>query len=265
VQVINGIVSFAVSIGIIIAVLIAAYAGFLLVINPVAPENREKAKGMFINAAIGLVIVLASWLIVNTVLGILGAGDVNTLTSQVLTGGDTCIQVKTTPSLFSGSDALGVTGTGTTPSGVTATPVSGDESAVRQKFSAAGVSVNKSACPNGYKYSDVSGGCTSVGGMRQATVDQVIAIKNAVGSGITVTGGSELGHASGTYSHGNGYKVDLSQGSAALNAYLNGLTHTGSRGGDSGGLIYTDKCGNQYVQESDHWDVTVYKVCDPPK
>lgn len=109
IQVINNIVQFAIYGGIIICVLIFAYAGFLLVTNAAVPENRAKAKGMFINAAIGLILVLASWLIVNTVLGILGAGDVGSLTSSLMTGGDTCITAKTTPSLFSGSDSLGVT------------------------------------------------------------------------------------------------------------------------------------------------------------
>jgi len=53
---VNGLVSFAISIGIVIAILVLVYAAFLLVLNPLNAENRSKAKGMLLNAAIGLVI-----------------------------------------------------------------------------------------------------------------------------------------------------------------------------------------------------------------
>jgi len=33
----------------------------------------------------------------------------------------------------------------------------------------------------------------------------------------------------------------------------------GKRNGDT---IYLDKCKNQYVQESDHWDITVFRFCN---
>jgi hypothetical protein len=105
-----------------------------------------------------------------------------------------------------------------------------------------------------------------VGGMQQATIQQIINIAVACGGvlnrcGVIVTGGTEPGHESGQYSHGTGYKVDLTLNSAMLNAYLQKLPLTGERGGDSGGPIRTDSCGNQYVQEANHWDITVTKAC----
>ncbi len=49
-----------------------AYAGFLLVTSGGETSKKEKAKKIFTNVAIGLIIVVAAWLIVNTVLSIVG-------------------------------------------------------------------------------------------------------------------------------------------------------------------------------------------------
>ncbi|KAF9261396.1 hypothetical protein L218DRAFT_495265 [Marasmius fiardii PR-910] len=52
--------------------------------------------------------------------------------------------------------------------------------------------------------------CTSYDGILSGTVDGVITLKHASGvSSLVITGGTEVGHASGTYSHANGYKVDV--------------------------------------------------------
>jgi hypothetical protein len=67
------IVNLAAYLGIFIAVLIIAYAGFLWVLNPISPENRSQARQILINAAIGLVLTLGAWLLVNTLITLLGA------------------------------------------------------------------------------------------------------------------------------------------------------------------------------------------------
>ncbi|HLF66458.1 MAG TPA: pilin, partial [Gammaproteobacteria bacterium] len=54
-----------------IAAIMFAYAGFLL-ITAQGGEAKTKAKGIFTNAVIGLVIAVAAWLIVTTILWILG-------------------------------------------------------------------------------------------------------------------------------------------------------------------------------------------------
>ena len=41
------------------------------------------------------------------------------------------------------------------------------------------------------------------------TVSGIKTFKSVSGCAITITGGTEIGHASGTYSHWNGYKVDV--------------------------------------------------------
>jgi hypothetical protein len=98
---------------------------------------------------------------------------------------------------------------------------------------------------------------TSLEGIRRATIDALITLKRASGAEIVVTGGTEStgGHASGTYSHGNGYKVDL-----RLNSTLDNYIETRfAKAGTVGGYpAYKSSSGNLYVKEGNHWDVTVY-------
>jgi len=54
------------------AAIMFAYAGFVLVTSGGSTEKRGKAKKIFINVAIGLVLIAAAFLIVDTVLRILG-------------------------------------------------------------------------------------------------------------------------------------------------------------------------------------------------
>ncbi|MGW3463749.1 peptidoglycan-binding domain-containing protein, partial [Streptomyces olivaceoviridis] len=59
--------------------------------------------------------------------------------------------------------------------------------------------------------------CTSLQDIRARTVDGVIALKRKSGCRIVITGGTEVGHAGGTYSHWNGYKVDVARTSCVTN------------------------------------------------
>jgi hypothetical protein len=72
--------------------------------------------------------------------------------------------------------------------------------------------------------------CTSYEGINQDTVSAAIALKDACGGcEILITGGTESGHASGTYSHANGYKLDLKL-VPALESYIrSAFTQTGDR------------------------------------
>lgn len=264
---IQNIINFGISLGIIAATFALAYAGFVWMTGGSNPEARSKGRDMLLNVFIGLVILLTAWLVVDFIMKKLyvgedGSKDFGPWNSILAaTPGDECI-APTKPSKIGGLIGggliaeLGGTGTQVHPA---ATPVNGNEAAVRAQFASAGISINNAPCPansNGQ-------GCTNVGGMRQATISQIININTACGNcGIVVTGGSEPGHAtSGTYNHPNGYKVDLRNSNSKLNALLNGLTHTGARGGDSGGPIFKDACGNEYVNESDHWDIKIFQPC----
>lgn len=98
--------------------------------------------------------------------------------------------------------------------------------------------------------------CTSLTGVRQATISGAITLKNASGCALNVTGGTEVGHAGGTYSHGNGYKLDFSLSSCLTSYVQNTFTYVGTRG--DGAALYRAGSGNEYAKEGNHWDVTYY-------
>lgn len=93
--------------------------------------------------------------------------------------------------------------------------------------------------------------CTSLEQIRRPTIEGVRTLKRASRCSITVTGGTERGHASGTYSHWNGYKVDL-----ALNSCL--TTYIKKNFRYIGGSKWKSASGNIYYLERDHWDVTYF-------
>jgi len=245
----NNLIKFVLSFAVIIAILVIAYAGFLLVLTPTNPENRGTARGLLLNAAIGLVLALSAWLIVNTILITLTDGeDIGTFTGFIGgNGGGDCIEPKEGSPVSQGGGTL----TGSNQSAII-----GNEKIVRDTLAKNGISVNKNPCPAGVNYTSVAGGCTTVAGLRESTVQQVVNIKNICGP-VMVTGGNELGHSSG---HTNGDKVDLSTG---IDSCIKGgsggfFERSGSRGSDE---RYLDDCGNEYVREDDHWDVKVIKAC----
>lgn len=93
--------------------------------------------------------------------------------------------------------------------------------------------------------------CTSLDQVNSATIQGAITLKGATGCAMTVTGGTETGHASGTYSHWNGYKLDFAMSSCLTN-YITG-TFT-----SIGGSKWQSGSGNIYYNESNHWDVTYH-------
>ncbi|PGH50910.1 hypothetical protein [Streptomyces sp. Ru87] len=98
--------------------------------------------------------------------------------------------------------------------------------------------------------------CTSFEQVNLATIQGAATLKSASGCALTVTGGTETGHASGTYSHWNGYKLDFSP-TGCLSGYITGtFTYIGERG--DGAAQYEAASGNVYARESNHWDVTYY-------
>ncbi|MGA8116426.1 MAG: hypothetical protein WCA46_22455 [Actinocatenispora sp.] len=98
--------------------------------------------------------------------------------------------------------------------------------------------------------------CTSYDQINQATVSGIITLKHASGCAINITGGTEVGHASGTYSHYNGYKLDISHNSCIDNYVHSAFTRIGNRG--DGYPQWQAGSGNLYCDEGNHWDITYY-------
>ncbi|ONK12961.1 hypothetical protein [Streptomyces sp. MP131-18] len=98
--------------------------------------------------------------------------------------------------------------------------------------------------------------CTSFEQLNLASAQGAQTLKSASGCALNVTGGTETGHAGGTYSHWNGYKLDFGL-SSCLNSYVtSAFTYIGERG--DGAALYESASGNVYARESNHWDVTYY-------
>lgn len=98
--------------------------------------------------------------------------------------------------------------------------------------------------------------CTSFDQINQTTVSGVITLKRASGCAVNITGGTEVGHASGTYSHYNGYKVDITK-YACVGSYITGtFTRIANRG--DGYPQWRAASGNVYCDEGSHWDITYY-------
>jgi hypothetical protein len=94
----------------------------------------------------------------------------------------------------------------------------------------------------------------SFAGAQESTIAGLIRLKQACGDCvIIVTSGTEGEHATGTYSHANGYKADL-----RLNSGLTSFIRTNYEGlgpRSDGAPQYRDAFGNIYAYEGDHWDV----------
>ncbi len=98
--------------------------------------------------------------------------------------------------------------------------------------------------------------CTSYEQINQTTVSGIKTYKSVSGCAVNITGGTEVGHASGTYSHYNGYKVDIARSTCNDNYITGHYAYIGLRG--DGYPQYQAASGNVYVNEGNHWDITYY-------
>lgn len=98
-QTIQNIINVGISLGIIFATLVIAYAGILFIVSPLHAHNREMARTIMLNAVIGLAIALSAWLIVDFVMKTVynensEFGPWNTIISA---SGSRCLLVRNSP------------------------------------------------------------------------------------------------------------------------------------------------------------------------
>ncbi|MDQ1299941.1 MAG: hypothetical protein QG636_609 [Patescibacteria group bacterium] len=122
--IIQNAINFIIGLSIIVATIIIAWAGGLYMLSATNPESRSTANKMLINAAVGLVIVLSAWLIVDFVMKTLYGGQFGPWNSILMgDSGDSCVIAKPTSPLFSG-DIFAVPGQGGSD-GATTPPLEG--------------------------------------------------------------------------------------------------------------------------------------------
>ncbi|MEV0388598.1 hypothetical protein [Nonomuraea sp. NPDC050643] len=95
--------------------------------------------------------------------------------------------------------------------------------------------------------------CTSLDSVRTRTVAKAIELKRVSGCPIMVTGGTERGHAPGHFSHGNGYKLDISHNACIDRHIMKNHDKAGVR--SDGAALYKSPSGTTFADESDHWDI----------
>lgn len=120
----------------------------------------------------------------------------------------------------------------------TGTPMT--QAAAAAKLSAAGITYSSS----GGCTSKSGSTCTSYDGLLTGTVNSAITLKGACGCSLVITGGTEVGHAAGTYSHANGYKLDFAKNTALNNYVKNSFARIANRG--DGYAQYKSAAGNIY-------------------
>lgn len=253
ITVINNIIQFLITLVIVfIAPLMLAYSGFLYVVNPVDPSGIKKAKDILKNTVLGLIIALAGWMIVDAIMAVLydqgkqtSAGALG-VWSNLISSDGTKICIPLATSLKQAAPSV---------PGVTVVPPTAN-CAVSYAASLPGISVSSS----GNCCDKTQSTCTSLDGMLSNTVQQIVNVKNKCGA-VTVTGGTEVGHASegGTGSHSSGAKVDLAQNVVSC---ITGTTGSSTINPPSFGSSQAkDKCGNIYTWEGNHTDIYVQSTC----
>jgi hypothetical protein len=203
------------------ALLMITIGGYMYISSAANVASVDKSKAVITDAVIGLILALISYLLLYVI----------------------------NPNLVR-LDKGEVASTATT---TTVTTTTAKETAIREQLKQVGIEINNGSCPAGQNT-----GCTNVGGLKDSTIAGVTGLKTSCPScPIKITGGSEA-HTAGTFSHANGYKVDLATNSK-LDSYIESFTPAGERREKNGTVskLYTDSQGNTYAKEINppHWDV----------
>ncbi|CAF4204769.1 unnamed protein product [Rotaria magnacalcarata] len=101
--------------------------------------------------------------------------------------------------------------------------------------------------------------CTSLEQINCNAIRCLKVLKDSSRCRITVTGGTEVGHAAGTLSHYNGYKIDISL-NKCINSYITSKFRSFGKRGD-GAALYKASNGNIYAEERNHWDIMFTANC----
>jgi len=75
VELVNNVMQFLIGLSVILAVIVFIYAGYLMVLSRGDVGQVQQAKGLFANVAIGVVLMLSAFLIINTILSIMLGGS----------------------------------------------------------------------------------------------------------------------------------------------------------------------------------------------
>lgn len=110
-EVVRNLVNLAIAVGVVIFVLVAAYAGVMFMTTATNPRGKEQAKSMLTSALIGFVTMLAAWLLIDFIMGALynkAWGPWNSILSNPQA--EHCLKQNTTPAPSIDSGVTGEAG-----------------------------------------------------------------------------------------------------------------------------------------------------------
>lgn len=267
-QTLNNIQNWVIIVATLIAVILIAVAGFRLVYSKGDPGAVTAAKELLGNVVIGLFVMLSAWLIVDTLTKALVGGEFGVWNRF---DGDCGGMIESTDAAavalkletyaadsmefeqggifaLEGPESALAPGTGIG---------TGAQNQLSQPQAAALLNVSSISVSSSGNCSDRSNSsCTSFENMNNATIQRVLQFQGECNCSLVITGGTEVGHANGTYSHYNGFKIDIRPSTQINNYITTNFKRCGSRGG------YCDAGGTEFVREfagrsNDHWDITV--------
>jgi len=234
-----GVFKLAIGLSAVFAVLMIVIGGFQYMSTD-AIQKKSDGKERIKNAVFGLVLVIGAWLILNEInpnlLNLnLNIEKVTTIAPKGILGGELSA------------------GTGGIFPGYTLTQAQVDtNTAMRNDLkNNYGIDVNAGPCTTGG-----TSGCTNLVGMTATTFKGVTDLKSVCGCNITISGGTEGGHAS----HGpNMPPIDL-RFDTNLDKYIldNQVSGVAPQTIPGVGIVYTSKVGNRnatFLKEYDHWHV----------
>src|SRR3989338_3008258 len=231
--------------GVFLAVVVIAWAGLRYALAAGNPSGQSDARDQILQALLGLILLFGAYLILYTINPNLINLSLPTLSSVSVSA----------PAATRGGTPVGSTGgwgtggsydggAGGTSGGAGASSCFNclTDAQVRQSFGQNGIQIKTGA------------GAARVEGLQQSIVNAVLDLKsNCPSCEIMVTEGTGGGHQTGTYSHANGYKVDLRLNDT-LNRYLEKSENfVGVR--SDGAPMYRGPGGAIYAKEHNHWDV----------
>lgn len=215
-----------------VAVLAFTYAGFLMVTAAGNEAQVTKAKGTFSAVAIGFIIVLAAWLIINLLLLVFTGKGVGSWTGELCGGGTGSVALEETSELSPPEETETVppdevetippeeTPTANMPPPGTTEDHEIEEDEYSHEEALAMLDAADIELYSSGNCSDKSNSsCTSGDGVKKETIHELVRLKgqcqaahadcNVLGTGL-----AEEGHAKGDCSHANGCKFDADKGTS---------------------------------------------------
>lgn len=216
--------------GVFLAVGVITWAGLKYALAAGNPSGQSDARDQILQALLGLILLFGAYLILFTINPNLINLRLETLSSVSVPAAGTA----------------GGTPVGARASSCLTADCITDTQARQQLTTASNGAITFNARPPQ----------TSLEGMRQNTINEIVNIQRNCGCNIVVTGGTEGGHSAGANSHTNGYKVDLGL-NAGLNNYVERNFAPAGIRSDDGARLWRAPNGTVYARESNHWDILV--------